>query len=215
MSQVKIPLVIADMNPQEAEDLAEIAVVRSFPRHAIIINEGDDSDSVYFLISGMVKVFLADNDGNEVIMATLKAGEYFGEMALEPGFRSASVMALEPVNLAVVRMQDFRGFLRTHPDFVFGLIGKLIRRARLVTRNLKGFALLDVYGRLTQLLNDLAEDIEGRRMILEPLTQQEMASRIGCSREMVSKILKDLTAGGYVEITRRSIELKRNLPASW
>ncbi|MBV8633465.1 MAG: cyclic nucleotide-binding domain-containing protein [Burkholderiaceae bacterium] len=215
MSQVKIPLAVADMNPLEAEDLAEIAVVRSFPRHAIIINEGDDSDSVYFLISGMVKVFLADNDGNEVIMATLKAGEYFGEMALEPGFRSASVMALEPVNLAVVRMQDFRNFLRTHPDFVFALIGKLIRRARLVTRNLKGLALLDVYGRLTQLLNDLAEDVDGRRMILEPLTQQEMASRIGCSREMVSKILKDLTAGGYVEITRRSIELKRNLPASW
>lgn len=215
MSQVKIPLVVTDMNPQEAEDLAEIAVVRSFPRHAIIINEGDDSDSVYFLISGMVKVFLADNDGNEVIMATLKAGEYFGEMALEPGFRSASVMALEPVNLAVVRMQDFRNFMRTHPDFVFSLIGKLIRRARLVTRNLKGLALLDVYGRLTQLLNDLAEEIDGRRMILEPLTQQEMASRIGCSREMVSKILKDLTAGGYVEITRRSIELKRNLPASW
>jgi CRP/FNR family cyclic AMP-dependent transcriptional regulator len=215
MSQVKIPLVVTEMTPQEAEDLAEIAAVRSFPRHAIIINEGDDSDSVYFIISGLVKVFLADNDGNEVIMATLKAGEYFGEMALEPGFRSASVMAVEPVNLAVVRMQDFRNFLRTHPDFVFSLIGKLIRRARLFTRNLKGLALLDVYGRLTQLLNDLAENVDGRRIIMEPLTQQEMASRIGCSREMVSKILKDLTAGGYVEITRRSIEIKRNLPASW
>jgi CRP/FNR family cyclic AMP-dependent transcriptional regulator len=203
------------MTPQEAEDLAECAVVRSFPRHAIVINEGDDSDSVYFIISGLVKVFLADNDGNEVIMATLKAGEYFGEMALEPGFRSASVMALEPVSLAVVRMQEFRSFLRTHPDFVFALIGKLIRRARLVTRNLKGLALLDVYGRLTQLLNDLVENIDGRRVIVEPLTQQEMASRIGCSREMVSKILKDLTAGGYVEITRKSIEIKRTLPASW
>jgi CRP/FNR family transcriptional regulator, cyclic AMP receptor protein len=203
------------MTQQEVDDIAEHAVIRTFPRHAIIINEGDDSDSVYFIVSGLVKVFLADNDGNEVIMATLKAGEYFGEMAMEPGFRSASVMAIEPVSLAVVRMQEFRSFLRTHPDFVFALIGKLIRRARLVTRNLKGLALLDVYGRLTQLLNDLAEAIDGKRIIVEPLTQQQMASRIGCSREMVSKILKDLTAGGYVEITRKSIEIKRTLPASW
>jgi CRP/FNR family cyclic AMP-dependent transcriptional regulator len=212
---VKTPIVFSDMTPQDVEDLMNVAVIRTFPRHAIIINEGDDSDSVYFIVSGSVKVFLADGDGNEVIMATLKAGEYFGEMALEEGFRSASVMAIDAVNAAVVRMPDFRAFLRTHPDFVFSLLGKLIRRARLVTRNLKGLALLDVYGRLTQLLNDLAENTNGKRIIMEPLTQQEMASRIGCSREMVSKILKDLTAGGYVELSRKSIEIKRPLPASW
>ncbi|MDF3036764.1 MAG: cyclic nucleotide-binding protein, partial [Paucimonas sp.] len=128
---------------------------------------------------------------------------------------SASVMALEPVTLAIVRMADFRSFLRIHPDFVFSLLGKLIRRARMVTRNLKGLALLDVYGRLTQLLNDLAVEADGKRLIKEPLTQQEIASRIGCSREMVSKILKDLTAGGYIEMSRKSIEIKRPLPASW
>ena len=203
------------MTAQDVEDLMAHAVMRSFPRHAIIINEGDDSDSVYFIVTGLVRVFLADSDGNEVIMATLKAGEYFGEMALEPGFRSASVMAVEPVCLAVVRMPEFRTFLRSHPDFVFSLLGKLIRRTRLVTRNLKGLALLDVYGRLTQMLNDLADNVDGKSLIVEPLTQQEMASRIGCSREMVSKILKDLTAGGYVEISRKSIEIKRTLPESW
>lgn len=212
---MKTPIVFSDMTPQDVEDLMAVAVVRSFPRHAIIINEGDDSDSVYFIISGLVKVFLADGDGNEVIMATLKPGEYFGEMALEEGFRSASVMAIEAVSAAVVRMPDFRAYLRTHPDFVFSLLSKLIRRARLVTRNLKSLALLDVYGRLAQMLNDLAENVDGKRMIVEPLTQQEMASRIGCSREMVSKILKDLTAGGYVEISRKTIEIKRPLPASW
>jgi CRP/FNR family cyclic AMP-dependent transcriptional regulator len=212
---VKTSFLISGMTPQEVQDLMELAVVRSFPRHSIIINEGDDSDSVYFIISGLVKVFLADNDGNEVIMAMLKPGEYFGEMALEPGFRSASIMVIEPVSLAIVRMAEFRTFLRTHPDFVFSLLSKLIRRVRVVNRSLKGLALLDVYGRLTQLLNDLAENIGEKRMIVEPLTQQQMASRIGCSREMVSKILKDLIAGGYVEISRKSIEIKRHLPASW
>lgn len=208
-------LVTPDLAPQDAEDLMEHATLRSFPRNAIIINEGDDTDSVYFIISGAVKVFLADDDGNEVIMATLKPGDYFGEMALEAGSRSASVMAVEATSLATVRISDFRNFLRTHPDFVFSLIGKLIRRARIVTRNLKGMALLDVYGRLVQLLEELAEDIDGELVIAEPLTQQEMASRIGCSREMVSKILKDLTAGGYLEMSRRRIEIKRRLPASW
>lgn len=203
------------MTPQDVEDLMEYATVRSYPRHTIIINEGDDSDSVYFIISGLVKVFLSDNDGNEVTMATLKSGDYFGEMALEPGFRSASVMSVETVSLAVVHMTAFRGFLRTHPDFVSALLGKLIRRVRLTNRSVKGLALLDVYGRLAQLLNDLAEDVGGKRMITEPLTQQEMASRIGCSREMVSKILKDLSVGDYVEISRKSIEIKRPLPASW
>jgi CRP/FNR family cyclic AMP-dependent transcriptional regulator len=191
------------------------AVMRTFPRNAIIINEGDDSDSVYFILSGQVKVFLADDDGHEVVIGTVKAGDYFGEMALEPGSRSASIMALEPVNLAVVRLGDFRTFLMQHPDFLFALLCKLIRRSRVTNRNLKSLALLDVYGRLVQLLNDLAQDIDGRSLIAEPLTQQEMASRIGCSREMVSKIFKDLVAGGYLGISRKQIEIKRRLPPSW
>ncbi|MBI1892131.1 MAG: cyclic nucleotide-binding domain-containing protein [Burkholderiales bacterium] len=204
-----------DLSAQDVEDLLVRAVVRSFPRNTVIINEGDDTDSVYFIASGAVKVFLADDDGNEVIIGTLRAGEYFGEMALEPGSRSASVMTAEPTALAVVRIDDFRIFLREHPDFVFSLLGKLIRRSRVTNRNLKSLALLDVYGRLVQLLQDLATQVDGVSVITEPLTQQEMASRIGCSREMVSKILKDLTAGGYLEISRQRVEIKRRLPASW
>jgi CRP/FNR family cyclic AMP-dependent transcriptional regulator len=204
-----------DLPLQDAEDLMAHATIRSYPRHTIIINEGDETDSVYFIISGLVRVYLADAEGNEVSIGTLKAGEYFGEMALEPGSRSASVSALEPTSLAVVRMADFRSFLRNHPDFVFSLIGKLIRRARAVTQNLKSLALLDVYGRLVQLLQQLAQDSEEKNVITEPLTQQELASRIGCSREMVSKIMKDLTAGGYLVISRRRIEIKRPLPSSW
>jgi CRP/FNR family transcriptional regulator, cyclic AMP receptor protein len=212
---VKPTLDIPDLTPQDAEDLLAHAVIRSFPRNAVIINEGDDTDSVYFIVSGHVKVFLADDDGREVIIGTLRAGDYFGEMALESGSRSASVMTLDPVCLAIVRMENFRSFLRDHPDFVFSLLGKLIRRTRVVTRNLKSLALLDVYGRLTQLLKDLAQGIDGESVITEPLTQQQMASRIGCSREMVSKIFKDLTAGGYLAISHRRIEIKRRLPDSW
>jgi CRP/FNR family cyclic AMP-dependent transcriptional regulator len=212
---VKPTLIIPDLTPQDVDDLMERAVIRSFPRNAVVINEGDDTNSVYFIVSGAVKIFLSDDDGNEVIVATLRSGDYFGEMALEPGSRSASVMALEAVCLAIVSVENFRHFLRSHPDFLFSVLGKLIRRTRVVTRNLKSLALLDVYGRLVQLLQDLAEDIDGERVITEPITQQQIASRIGCSREMVSKIIKDLSAGGYLAISRKRIEIKRRLPSSW
>lgn len=206
---------VPDLSPEDVEDLLQHAVIRAFPRNAIIINEGDDTNGVYFIISGTVRIFLADEEGNQIVISTMGAGEYFGEMALEPGSRSASVMAMEPVRLAIVSLDDFRAFLRSHPDFIFSLLGKLIRRTRALNRNLKGMALLDVYGRLVQLLNDLAETVGDERVILEPLTQQEIASRIGCSREMVSKIMKDLAAGDYLDISRKRIVIKRRLPTSW
>jgi CRP/FNR family cyclic AMP-dependent transcriptional regulator len=212
---VKPTLVIPDLGPDDTEELLKTAVVRHYQRHAIIINEGDNTDSVYFIVSGLVKVFLSDSEGNEVVIGNLKAGDSFGEMALEPGARSASVMAMEAVCLATVGLADFKAFLMQHPDFLFALLCKLIRRSRVTTRNLKGLALLDVYGRLVQLLEDLAEEIDGKKVISSVLTQKGMANRIGCSREMVSKILKDLTAGGYLVTTGRQIEIRRRLPSSW
>lgn len=206
---------INGLNKEGIDELLSIATMRKFSRHAIIVSEGDDSNSVYFIVTGSVKVFLSDDDGNEVVIATLKANDYFGEMALEEGYRSASVMALEPVSLAIVGIAEFKHFLVSHPDFIFSLLSKLIRRTRVVTKNFKGMALLDVYGRLAELLTELAESVDDRLIILNPLTQQEMANRIGCSREMVSKILKDLAIGGYIESSRRQIEIKRRLPASW
>lgn len=212
---MKSTLPVPDLSPEDVKDLLEHAVMRTFPRHAIIINEGDDTNSVYFIASGSVKVFLSDDEGNEVVIGNMGMGEYFGEMALEPGSRSASVMAMEPVRLAIVPMDNFRAFLRSHPDFLFALLSKLIRRTRALNRNLKSMALLDVYGRLVQLLNDLAETIDGEQVIATPLTQQEFANRIGCSREMVSKIMKDLAAGAYLDISRKRIVIKRRLPTSW
>lgn len=212
---MKPTLAVPDLSPADVEDLLERAVIRAFPRHAIIINEGDDTNGVYFIAAGSVKVFLSDDEGNEVVIANMGAGEYFGEMALEPGSRSASVMAMEPVRLAIVSLDDFRAFLRAHPDFIFSLLGKLIRRTRALNRNLKSMALLDVYGRLVQLLNDMAEAVDGEQVIAAPLTQQEIANRIGCSREMVSKIMKDLAAGAYLDISRKRIIIKRRLPTSW
>ena len=210
-----VAYVIYDLNSQELVDMLRTATVRTFPRNTVVINEGDDTDAVFFILSGKVKVFLANEDGREVDIGFLSAGEYFGEMALEPGYRSASVLTMETCRLAKVRIEDFRLFLRDHPDFASLLITRLIRRARAITKNLKNLALLDVYGRLSQLLQELARAEGDHWIIDEPLTQQQFAHRIGCSREMVSRIFKDLVSGGYLSISRRNIEIRRRLPRSW
>ena len=212
---MKPELVIPGQDSKDTDDLMRLATIRRYPRNTIVVSEGDDTDSVYFIVSGMVKVFLSDSKGNEVVIGMLRAGDSFGEMALEPGSRSASVMSIEPLCLAVVRVDDFRSFLMNHPACLYELLRKLIRRARLSNRNLKSLALMDVYGRLVQLLGDMAEDSDGRRIIAHLPTQKELASRIGCSREMVNKILRDLTEGEYLRIEHRQAEILRHFPASW
>jgi CRP/FNR family cyclic AMP-dependent transcriptional regulator len=124
-------------------------------------------------------------------------------------------MTTEPSRFAIVRMDDFRDFLRAHPDFMLTVIGKLIRRSRTLARNVKNLALLDVYGRLAQLLHELASP-EGAIWVIEtPMTQRDIANQIGSSREMISRIFKDLIAGGYLDVTRSRIEIRRRLPTAW
>jgi CRP/FNR family transcriptional regulator, cyclic AMP receptor protein len=203
------------LSSEEIEALARGAAVRTFPKNAVVVNEGDRTDSLYVILAGKVKVFLADEDGNQVTLGTQGTGEYFGEMVLDEGPRSASVMTLEASRFAVVSKEQFTAFLTSHPDFSVRLVRKLIHRARALTNNVRSLALLDVYGRVARLLLDLAVEQGGRRLIPEKLTQQEIASRVGASREMVSLILKDLAAGGYISVSGKTITVNREPPKHW
>ena len=200
------------------EELAAVtahAVTRVYPRNAVILNEGDSSDSLYIILEGRVKAYVADADGKEAVLSTQGPGEYFGEMVLDEGPRSASVMTLEPSRLLVVPKADFKDFLVRNPVFAARLIEKLIHRVRALTENVKSLALMDVYGRIARLLLELAEKHDGKLVITEYLTQKDIASRVGASREMVSIILKDLTAGGYIRNEGRTIVIERTPPPRW
>ena len=205
----------ADPMAGVVQALAAHGIVRSYPKNAIIITEGDPSDSLYVILSGSVKVYLSADDGKEVVLDVHRAGSYVGEMAFDNQPRSASVMTLEPCTLSVVTQDRFREFLRRNPEAVEHLIRNLIDRARTATETVRSLALLDVYGRVARLLLDLAVERDGRLSISEPLTQQDIAHRVGCSREMISRIFKHLVAGGYVTIEGRRIFLKRALPKRW
>ncbi len=189
--------------------------VRNYPANAVLVTEDDRSDTLFIILSGRVKAYGSAEDGREVVYNTQGAGEYFGEMTLDGGPRSASVMTLEPTSCAVVQGADVRHFLLENPDFALHVIKKLIRLARASTEHVKSLALDDVYGRVTKLLRALARDEEGVLVVPDKLTQQDIAERVGSSREMVSRVFKPLTEGGYVTTRAGRIVLLKKMPARW
>ncbi|HEY2188022.1 MAG TPA: Crp/Fnr family transcriptional regulator [Caldimonas sp.] len=197
-------------------EIARQGGVRAYPANAVLINEGDTSDSLFIVLSGRVKVYSNNADGKEIVITTHGAGGYVGELALDGGVRSASVMTLEPTTCSVVSGANLREFVAAHPDFASHLILKLIRSVRQATESVKSLALEDVYERVVRLLNDISDAVDGgKRSVRERLTQQDIADRVGASREMVSRIFKDLTAGGYLEVSSGRIVIARKPPAAW
>ena len=210
-----IPL-FSDLEEEELKALSSKAVTRHYPRNTIIINEGDISDSLYCILSGRVKVFLNDDEGKEVILNNQGAGDYFGEMALlDSGPRSASVMTIEDSKMVIISKPDFDEFLFLHRDAMRKIMCGLIKRLRALTDNVRSLALMDVYGRVARVLLELAVEEGDTLVIREALTQQDIANRVGASREMVSRILTELKTGGYIEVHKKHIVIKEKLPHGW
>lgn len=210
--------VIDEPPPLREAVLREIAArgnVHRYPARTVLLQEGDESDGLFIVLSGRIKVYVANAQGREVVLNDHGPGEYVGELALDGKCRSASVMTMEPTTCVVVGGRQLREFIIDHPDFALHLIHKLVARLRALTGVAKGLALDDVYSRVARLLTTLAQPGNGHRVVPERLTQQDIADRVGASREMVSRIFKDLTAGGYVEIHAGHVALLKPLPAAW
>jgi CRP/FNR family cyclic AMP-dependent transcriptional regulator len=206
----------AGLDEEALKSLAPNGVARPYPKNVVVLNEGDATDSLYVMLSGRVKVFVSEEDGREVVVDTVGAGEYFGELVLDGGPRSASIMTLEPSRFYVIPRADVEAMLNRNPDFARDMIHKLIGDVRQLTEQVRDLALKDVYGRFVRFIEDNAVVLEdGNRLVTERLTQSDIAARIGGSREMVSRILKDLTAGNYISIDGKQITVHRKLPANW
>ena len=188
---------------------------RTFAANAILINEGDTTDSLYIVLSGRVKVYASSDDGREVVLTEYGPGEYFGELSIDGARRSASIKALEPCSCRVVQGSELRQFLAEHPDFALHLTAKLIRMVRRLTEQVKSLALQDVYGRIARLLTELSDPAGDERVVRIKLTQQDIAARVGSSREMVNRVMKELTTGGYVSLRDGRHVIHRKLPAAW
>ncbi len=213
---VTLPAAFAHPN-QHIEALAALGVQRRYRRGTLLIQEGETGDTLYIVLQGRLRAFLSDNNGRELTLGLYGPLEYVGEMSLDGGPRSANVEAAEPSTCAVVTRATLLAYIAEHPEFALELMARLIRRARLATESARSVALIDVYGRLVRLLNSLAQipNERGERALKERLTHQQMAQHLACSREMVSRLLKDLETGGYIGVRERWIWLLKTLPARW
>lgn len=211
-----VPL-FENLSQDELGKILHYASTRSYQKNSVVINEGDDTDSLYIIDSGNVKVYLSDDNGKEVIINTLETGDYFGELSvLTTGKRSASVITTSSCSFIVIYKRDFKELILSHPDIAYTLMENLANRVRNLTDNIKSLALEDVYGRVVKTLMNLSEpvstDSPDKRIIKKRLTQQEIANRVGSSREMVARILKDLTVGEYICQKNKQIVINKKLP---
>lgn len=211
----QIPL-FSGLSDIELTHVEASATAKTYAKGTIIINEGDAGSSMFLVMQGKVKVYVSDAGGKEYVLAVLGPGEYVGELALlddEP--RTASVETEEQSTFLVIQKEDFLTLLREHPSIQFKLLLNLARRSRSLTEAVKNLALKDVYSRVRLLFEDLAIEKDGVMQIEEPMTQQAIADRVGSSREMVARIMKELVFGGYVRIDNRRLIILQKMPEAF
>jgi CRP/FNR family transcriptional regulator, cyclic AMP receptor protein len=208
-----VPL-FAVLTENQLELLTSVVSRRSFPRSTTIIAAGDMTDSLYVVISGRLKVMMTDDDGGEVILAILGSNEFFGEMGLlDDAPRSASVVAIEPCELLSLSKKDFKKCMAENFEMTMTVMRGIVKRLREADKKIGSLALMDVYGRVARLLLEMSETIDGQKVVTKKLAKQDIAKMIGASREMVSRVMKDLQTGGFIEVKGGSIFLKDNILA--
>lgn len=179
---------------------------RKYPRNSFIVHAGEETDALYIILSGRVKVLIPDDQGHEVILSIMGPHEFFGEMGLlDDQPRSASVETLEPCEMLQISKAGFMAFLQDKFDLAMLIIRNLVRRLRDADRKIESLALIDVYGRVARLLIDMAEEIDGKWVVQRAPPKQEIARMIGASREMVSRVVKDLHEKGLIRAEKRKI----------
>ena len=203
------------LEPSELEEMTRHGIVREYRPRTVLVTEGERTDALYFILEGRVRAYVGDASGREVVLSIMGPGEYFGEIAFDQGPRSASVITLEQCRLLTVPRAQFADFVARNPAFANHFINKLIRQVRLLTENVRSLALMDAYGRVARFLLESAVKKDGLHYVPERFTQADIASRVGCSREMVSRILKDLVTGHYISVEPERIVINREPPARW
>lgn len=203
----RVPL-FSSFSEQQLSAVLAYVQHRRYPRNALIVRSGDETDALYIILSGRVKVLIQDDEGHEVILSTLGPHDFFGEMGLlDDQPRSASVETLEPCEMLRLSKAGFVTCMKDNFDLAMRIIRNLVKRLRDADRKIESLALIDVYGRVARLLLDMAEEVDGKWLVQHAPPKQEIARMIGASREMVSRVVKDLQEKGLIRAERRKILL--------
>lgn len=210
-----IPL-FRSLSESQLTSIGAHAAWRVIEKGEVIVRQGELADSFFVIASGKVKVYMTEGD-REVILKTLAAGDYFGELPMfdqEP--RSASVAAIERCHLQTLTYKSFLRAMEGSADIAKCLLQTLARRLRDADRKIGTLALKDISARVSRTLLELAIVTNGRKVVGEPFTQKDLAGMVGASREMVNRTLHDLMQQGYIDVQRKSITiLSENLPLDY
>ncbi|OFZ68399.1 MAG: hypothetical protein A2V79_09345 [Betaproteobacteria bacterium RBG_16_56_24] len=204
-----IPL-FASLSEADHGLLLRVAVRSTYPRHAILVREGDPGDRFYLLRKGRAKVYLGASSGREVILAILGPGDFFGEMAMideEPC--SANVMALEESEFVSIGKAEFQKAITSSPKMAISLLKALCRRLREADQQIESLALKDVQARVEQALHGIAEIEDGQLVIPALITHRDIAAMVGASREMVTRVFRALETSGIIHVDGRRTTLTR------
>lgn len=192
--------------------LTSVVSRKTFPRGSTVMAAGETTESLYVVISGRLKVMMSDDEGREVILAMLGPSEFFGEMGLlDDSPRSATVVTVEACELLILAKKDFKRCLLENFEMAMTVMRGLVKRLREADQKIGSLALMDVYGRVARLLLDMAETIDGEKVVTKKLAKQDIAKMIGASREMVSRVMKDLQTGGFIEVRAGSIFVRDSI----
>ncbi len=211
-----IPL-FKDLSDKDLALINDLAIDKHVTKGNVVLTEGETGDSLYAIISGRVKIFIGDEDGREIILKILGPGDFFGEMSLiDKQPRSASVSTLENSTFKVLSHTAFETAVEKAPRIATLVMQALAKRLRDADRKISTLALMDVYGRVANTLLELAITTNGKLVVGEKLSQQDIANMVGASREMVNRILKDLSDRGYISVEAKTITIHdERLPPSF
>lgn len=206
----RVPL-FSMLTVEQAQSVADGVVKRRFRRGELVVEQGKKSNALYILLNGRARVLTADSRGREVILAVLETGDYVGEMSLidnQP--HSATVRCEVQSDIMILGRAEFARCLPENSSLSYAIMHGLVTRLRSADRQIESLALLDVYGRVARTLLDMAEDMEGQKIIRGKVSRQDMAKVVGASREMVSRVMKDLEERGVIETLETGAVLLKN-----
>ena len=196
----RVPL-FSMLTASQAESVADAVVKCRFKRGESIVEQGKKSNALSIILTGRARVMSTDARGREVILATMQPGDYVGEMSLidnEP--HSATVRAEIQTDVLVLGRLEFARCLPENSSMAYAVMKGLVQRLRHADRKIESLALMDVYGRVARaLLEFSSRDVAGNAVIRDKVSRQDLAKMVGASREMVSRVMKDLEERGFIE----------------
>jgi CRP/FNR family transcriptional regulator, cyclic AMP receptor protein len=209
----RVPL-FSMLTPSQAESVSEAVIKRRFKRGELIVEQGKKSNALFIILTGRARVLTTDARGREVILANLSPGDYIGEMSLidnEP--HSATVRAEVQTDVLMLGRVEFARCLPENTSMAYAVMKGLVQRLRHADRKIESLALMDVYGRVARALMEASEpDATGQAVIRDKVSRQDLAKMVGASREMVSRVMKDLEERGYIEtLENNSVLIKERL----